>query len=238
MAQFALLARRRFGAFFAVQALGALNDNIFRNALAALIVFGIGVEAGWDASALVNLAALLFILPFFLFSAVFGQWADRYEKSAMIRRIKLLELAICLFAGVGLYLGSLWLLMAVVFLLGLQSTLFGPIKYSILPQLLERHELTGGNGLVAAGTYVAILGGTILGPLVAGAPLEWPWLVLLATLLVAAAGYGAALGVPRVPVLSSCFSLSSYAPPPSPPMLAWRPRRRPAAWPASATARP
>jgi len=193
-----LLQHRRFGAYFAVQALGAFNDNIFRNALATLIVFGIGIEAGWDISGLVNLTALLFILPFFLFSAVVGQFADRCEKAMMIRWVKALEIAICLFAGIGLYLGSLWLLMAVVFLLGLQSTLFGPIKYAILPQLLEKHELVGGNALVAAGTYVAILGGTILGPITAGVPLDWPWMVLAATLAVAIAGYLAALGVPSV----------------------------------------
>lgn len=197
---FRLLASRRFGPFFAVQFLGALNDNLFRNALATLLVFGIGLEAGWDVSGLVNLAALLFILPFFLFSALFGQLADRYEKAGLVRWVKLFEVAIALFAGLGLYLGSLWLLMAVVFLLGFQSTLFGPIKYSILPQLLSARDLTAGNGLVAAGTYVAILGGTILGPLVAGLPLAWPWAVLAASLAVALAGYIAALGVPRVAI--------------------------------------
>ncbi|MDT8410448.1 MAG: MFS transporter [Wenzhouxiangellaceae bacterium] len=200
MAQFGLLANRRFGPFFAVQALGAFNDNIFRNALATLIVFGIGVEAGWDTSGLVNLAALLFILPYFLFSAIFGQLADRFEKSRMIRWIKAFEVVICLFAGFALYTGNIILLMSVVFLLGFQSTLFGPIKYSILPQLLQKHELVGGNGLVASGTYVAILGGTIAGPIVAGVPLEWPWLVLVATLAVALAGYLAAFGVPSVAV--------------------------------------
>lgn len=200
MKQSSLLRNRRFGPFFAVQALGALNDNIFRNALATLIVYGIGVEAGWDASGLVNLAALLFILPYFLFSAVFGQLADRFEKSRMIRLIKLFEVAICLFAGAALYLGNIFALMSVVFLLGFQSTLFGPIKYSIIPQLLEKHELTGGNGLVTAGTYVAILTGTVMGPIIAGVPLDWPWLVLVATLLVAAAGYLASLGVPPVAV--------------------------------------
>jgi len=195
-----LLGSKRFGPFFSVQALGALNDNIFRNALATLIVFGIGVDAGWDADGLVNLAALLFIVPYFLFSAVFGQWADCYEKSAMIRWIKLFEIAICLFAAIGLYTGNLALLMSVVFLLGFQSALFGPIKYAIVPQLLERRELTAGNGLVAAGTYVAILVGTILGPLIAGAPLEWPWLVLVATLTVALLGWLAALRVPAVEI--------------------------------------
>jgi len=195
-----LLVNPRFAAFFAVQALGALNDNIFRNALAALIVFGIGLEVGWDASGLVNLAAMLFIAPYFLFSAVFGQLADRFEKAAMIRWIKLLEVIICLFAGIGLYLGSLWLLMSVVFFLGFQSTLFGPIKYAILPQLLDRRDLVGGNGLVAAGTYVAILAGTVLGPIVAGVPVDWPWVVLATTLAVALVGYAAAFAIPEVAV--------------------------------------
>lgn len=195
-----LIVHRRFGAFFAVQALGALNDNVYRNSLATLLVFGIGVEAGWDAAGLVNLAALLFILPYFLFSAVFGQLADRYEKSRMIVWIKVLELAICVFAGIALYTGNIALLMSVVFLLGFQSTLFGPIKYAILPQLLDRERLTAGNGLVAAGTYVAILAGTILGPLLAGIDLAWPWAVLVGTLSIALVGWVASLGIPTVPV--------------------------------------
>ena len=195
-----LIVHRRFGAFFAVQALGALNDNVYRNSLATLLVFGIGVEAGWDAAGLVNLAALLFILPYFLFSAVFGQLADRYEKSRMIVWIKVLELAICVFAGIALYTGNIALLMSVVFLLGFQSTLFGPIKYAILPQLLDRERLTAGNGLVAAGTYVAILAGTILGPLLAGIDLVWPWAVLVGTLSIALVGWVASLGIPTVPV--------------------------------------
>lgn len=200
MGQLRLISSRRFGPFFAVQALGAFNDNIFRNALAALIVFGIGIDAGFSADGLVNLAALLFILPYFLFSAVFGQLADRMEKARLIRLVKVFEIVICLFAAIGLYLGNLWLLMSVVFLLGFQSTLFGPVKYSILPQLLERHELTAGNGLTAAGTFIAILAGTIVGPLLAGLPASWPWWVFAATLAVAVAGWIAALGVPRVPV--------------------------------------
>ena len=200
MTQFKLLGNRRFGPFFAVQALGAFNDNIFRNALATLIVFGIGLEAGLDVDGLVNLAAMLFILPFFLFSAIFGQLADRFEKSRMIRWVKWFELAICLFAGLALYLGNLWLLMSIVFLLGFQSTLFGPIKYSILPQLLGKDELTGGNALVASGTYVAILAGTILGPIVAGIELGWPWAVLVATVLIALLGLVAAYAVPVVPI--------------------------------------
>lgn len=198
--QFNLLIKKRFFPFFTTQALGALNDNIFRNALATLIVFQAGRMGGLGTDQLVNLAALLFILPFFLFSAMVGQFADKYEKAAQIRRIKLLEVGICLFAAVGFYFDHLPLLLAVLFLLGLQSTLFGPIKYAILPQLLDRDELTGGNGLVAAGTFIAILAGTIAGPLLAGIDTSWPYWVLVATLAVAAAGYAAAWFVPRVEV--------------------------------------
>ncbi|MEM1080343.1 MAG: MFS transporter [Pseudomonadota bacterium] len=208
MTQFKLLGHRRFGPYFAVQALGAFNDNIFRNALSALIVYGIAVQAEMDINGLVNLAVLLFILPFFLFSAVFGQLADRYEKSRMIRLVKLFEVMICLFAGFGLYTGNLWLLLGVVFLLGFQSTLFGPIKYSILPQLLDREELTGGNALVAAGTYIAILAGTILGPIVAGLDLAWPWMVLVATLATALLGWWAAYRVPAVPIGDQQLSIN------------------------------
>ena len=107
--QLKLLISGRFFPFFATQALGALNDNIFRNALATLIVFRIGAAGGLGTDALVNLAALLFILPYFLFSAMVGQFADKYEKAAQIRRIKLLEIGICLFAA----LGFVWLVPAV-----------------------------------------------------------------------------------------------------------------------------
>ena len=208
MGQLRLLGRRRFGPFFVVQALGALNDNIFRNALAALIVFQLGAGVDWSVDGLVNLAAMLFILPFFLFSAIFGQLADRFEKAGMIRLIKLFEILICLFAGIGLYLGNIPLLLAVVFLLGFQSSLFGPIKYSILPQLLRRRELTGGNGLVAAGTFIAILAGTIAGPVVAGVPAAWPYWVLVTTLLVAVVGYLAAWGVPRLEIADAGLKIN------------------------------
>lgn len=208
MGQLKLLASRRFGPFFAVQALGAFNDNIFRNALAALIVFRLGVDAGWSADGLVNLAAMLFIVPFFLFSAIFGQLADRMEKSRLIVFIKAFEVIICLFAAIGLYLGSIPLLLAVVFLLGFQSTLFGPVKYSIPAQLLEVRELTGGNGLIAAGTFIAILAGTIVGPIVAGLPGEWPYWVFWSTLGVAVVGFVAAWGVPKVEVADAGLKMN------------------------------
>ena len=131
--QFALFGQRRFMPFFATQALGAFNDNIFKNALAALLVFEASQMGGLNTDQMVNLSAMLFVLPFFLFSALFGQFADKYEKSRQIRRVKLLEVVIMLLATVGFFLENLPMLLAVLFLLGLQATIFGPIKYGILP---------------------------------------------------------------------------------------------------------
>jgi hypothetical protein len=178
------------------QGLGAFNDNIFKNALAALLVFKSSQIAGLNTDQLVNLSAMLFILPFFLFSALFGQFADKYEKSLQIRRVKLLEVAIMLLATLGFWLDSVPLLLAVLFLLGLQSTIFGPIKFGILPQILQRHELVGGNALVEMGTFVAILLGTIAGPQLAGIEVEWPFWVAMACLAVAVAGYGYSRRIP------------------------------------------
>jgi len=182
--------------FFITQALGALNDNIFKNALAALLVFQGSRIAGLNTDQVVNLSALVFILPFFLFSALFGQFADKYEKAMQIRRIKLFEVVIMLTATVGFWLDNLPLLLFVLFMLGFQSTLFGPIKYGILPQVLEPRELIGGNALVEMGTFVAILSGTVLGPQLAGIEADWPLWVSAGCLLVAVAGYLAARGVP------------------------------------------
>lgn len=199
--QFSLLGQRRFVPFFAVQALGALNDNIFKNALAALLVFSGSSMAGMNTDQLVNFSAMVFILPFFLFSALFGQFADKYEKSMQIRRVKLLEVVIMSLATLGFWLNSLPILFGVLFLLGLQSTVFGPIKYGILPQILKPQELVGGNALVEMGTFVAILGGTIAGPLLAGVEAPWPFWVCLAALAVAITGYLASLRIPEAPAV-------------------------------------
>ncbi|MBX3725396.1 MAG: MFS transporter [Xanthomonadales bacterium] len=161
--QFRLLRRRRFGPFFATQALGAFNDNVFKNALVILVAFHLPGMSEGQVNFYSNLAAGLFILPFFLFSALAGQWAERQEKSAAIRAVKAMEVAIMAAAALALWLQSLPLLLAVLFLTGLQSTLFGPLKYSILPQALRPRELVGGNALVEAGTFLAILLGTLLG---------------------------------------------------------------------------
>ncbi len=194
--QFGLFKTRRFGPFFSTMALGALNDNIFKNALAALMVFEGSRIAGLDDKLLVPLSGLVFILPFFMFSALFGQFADKYEKSVQIRRVKLLEIGIMVLATLGFLFSNLFLLFGVLFLLGLQSTIFGPIKYGILPQVLKKEELVGGNALVEMGTFVAILLGTIAGPLLVRIEAPWPVWVCAACLVVAVFGWLSSLRVP------------------------------------------
>jgi 1-acyl-sn-glycerol-3-phosphate acyltransferase len=195
--QFDLFSQRRFMPFFMTQGLGAFNDNIFKNALAATLVFEGSRMAGLNTDQLVNFSAMVFILPFFLFSALFGQFADKFEKSVQIRRIKLFEVGIMLLAAIGFWLDNVPLLMFVLFLLGLQSTIFGPIKYGILPRILKPEELVGGNALIEMGTFVAILAGTIAGPLLAGIDVSWSYWVAVACLAVAAAGYLLSLRIPE-----------------------------------------
>ncbi len=161
--QFSLLRQRRFAPFFSTQFCGALNDNIFRNGLVILITFQGVTIVGMDHTVLANVAALLFILPFFLFSAPAGQLADKYEKSMLMRRIKLLEIGLMSLAAIAFMFQEYSLLLVVLFLMGCQSTMFGPVKYAYLPQKLRTDELVGGNALVESGTYVAIILGLIIG---------------------------------------------------------------------------
>jgi len=163
--QFSLLGQRRFAPFFLTQFLGALNDNVFRNGLVILITFQGVMVLGMNHGQLANVAGALFILPFFLFSATAGQLADKYEKSVLMRRIKLLEIGLMLIAAYAFLTKSYSLLLLVLFLMGCQSTLFGPVKYAYLPQQLLTEELIGGNALVEAGTYIAIILGLIVGGL-------------------------------------------------------------------------
>lgn len=197
--QFALLSQKRFAPFFLSQSLGAFNDNVFKQALIVLVtVKAIGLSAD-ERSLWANLASAVFILPFFLLSATAGQWAEKYEKARSIRRIKALEIVIALLAAVGFWLNSLPFLLGVLFLLGAQSTLFGPIKYAILPQALKPEELTGGNGLVETGTFLAILIGTIFGGVLVSEFDNGPFLASVAVVLVAVAGYAASRFVPDAP---------------------------------------
>ena len=161
--QFSLLSQRRFAPFFGTQFLGALNDNVFRNGLVILITFQGVVVLNMNHSQLANVAGALFILPYFLLSATAGQIADKYEKSMLMRRIKLLEIVLMTIAAIALLTKAYATLLGVLFLMGCQSTLFGPVKYAYLPQQLATEELIGGNALVEAGTYVAIILGLIIG---------------------------------------------------------------------------
>ncbi len=161
--QFQLFRKRRFLPFFITQFCGALNDNLFKNALLVIIVSQGVNMAGLSANTLTNMAAGLFILPFFLLSATAGQVADKYDKAFLIRCIKFAEVLIMLFGLYALLTGNGWLMLAILFLLGVQSTFFGPIKYSIIPQHLHPDELLAGNAQVGMGTFVAILLGTLIG---------------------------------------------------------------------------
>ena len=159
--QFALLGQRRFAPFFGVQFLGAGNDNVFKFAFTVLVTYQL--QVAWLPPALAGLViGALFILPFLLFSATSGQLADKFDKAVLIRFVKSLEIGIMLLAALGFVQQNVPLLLGCVFLMGLHSTLFGPVKFAYLPQHLSERELTGGNGMVEMGTFVAILLGLSL----------------------------------------------------------------------------
>ena len=166
---FRLLGQRRFLPLFITQFLGAFNDNLFKMAMVVLVTYSILKDPTQEAN-FSALASGLFILPFFLLSAISGQLADAKDKSALIRIIKTAEILIMIVGAIGLFLQSIPLLLIALFAMGVHSTFFGPIKYAILPQHLDKKNILGGTGLVEAGTYVAILGGTI-----AGGILPAPW---------------------------------------------------------------
>jgi 1-acyl-sn-glycerol-3-phosphate acyltransferase len=194
--QFSLLGQRRFAPFFVTQFLGALNDNIFRNGLVILITFqGVRI-AGMDAGQLANVAGALFILPFFLFSATAGQLADKYEKSRLMRSIKLLEIVLMVLAAFAFVTQSYTVLLVVLFLMGCQSTLFGPVKYAYLPQQLATDELAGGNALVESGTYMAIIFGLIVGGISVAADYENQSILASCLVVTAVFGYLASRQIP------------------------------------------
>jgi len=194
--QFEILKSRRFLPLFLTQFLGAFNDNVYKNALVILITYVAADKADMDARLLVTAAAGIFIMPFFLFSAIAGQLADKYEKSRMIRYVKLCEILLMLIAALGFYLQDVYLLLTVLFLMGTQSSFFGPLKYSILPDHLHEDEIIGGNGLVEAGTFLAILLGTILGGILilkAGGIM----IVTVIVILIAVIGWLCSRAIPR-----------------------------------------
>jgi 1-acyl-sn-glycerol-3-phosphate acyltransferase len=194
--QFALLRQGRFAPFFFTQFLGAANDNLFKFALTVLVTYQLQVS--WLPPQMAGLViGALFILPFLLMSATAGQWADKYDKARIMRAVKLLEIGIMTLAGLGFWFQLVPLLLACVFLMGLHSTFFGPVKYAYLPQHLSERELTGGNGLVEMGTFVAILLGNVGGGLLMSIPQTGAHWVAMACLGVAVLGW---LTSARIPV--------------------------------------
>ncbi len=196
-----LLNKRRFLPLFVTQLLGAFNDNLFKNAMVLFVVYGVYTDE--KAEALFSaVATAVFILPFFLFSALAGQLADTRDKAAIIRIVKLCEIVIMIVGGAGLVMAwldiavsvvAIPLMMVALFAMGVHSTFFGPIKYAILPQHLHADEVLGGTGLVEAGTYIAILIGTILAGIIA---VEW---AALGVVLTAIIGYLSGRQVPPAP---------------------------------------
>lgn len=190
----ALLRARRFAPLFVTQFLSAFNDNALKNALVLMLAYRPEMAQGLPAGMLIPIAGALFILPFFLGSATAGELADAHDKSKLIRIIKLTEIAVMAVAAAAVLGGSTWTLLALLFVMGIEATFFGPLKYAILPDLLSRRELLLGNALVEAGTFLAILLGTIAGMLIAtrhGAGAV-AWLIVL----VALGAWGASRAIP------------------------------------------
>lgn len=185
---------RSFLALFCTQYLGAFNDNFFRTALATFITYKVTAMSAGSKSVVVSLAVALFMLPFFLFSALAGELADKFRKDLLIKATKALEVLIVLLAGIGFLNTNVPLLLFVLFLMGTQSAFFGPVKYSILPDILEDKQLIAGNGIIEAGTYGSILQGTIFGGIIIAAnEMLLPGVILVVAVL----GLAASLFIPK-----------------------------------------
>ena len=206
--QFRLLGQRRFGPFFGVQFLGGLNDNAFKNALVILVAYHAANLTAMNAGTLINMCAGLFILPFLVFSATAGQLADKYEKSRVIRIVKLFEIGIMVMGAIGFLAQNLALLMIALLGLGFHSAMFGPVKYAYLPQHLRPEELVGGNALVESGTFVAILLGTILGGVLIAIPHDGVVWVAATTIAIAVFGYLVSRTVPHSPAPSPNLAIN------------------------------
>ncbi|MEZ0225479.1 MAG: MFS transporter, partial [Alphaproteobacteria bacterium] len=185
-----ILTSRRFLPLFTTQFLGAFNDSMFKNAIAMLVTYKLAESVSVQPAILVAISGGIFILPFFLFSAMAGQISDKMDRARIARYVKIAEIVIMLFAVGGFLTGSISALMLALFGMGMHSTVFGPVKYAILPQHLEGPELLEGNAYVEAGTFLAILIGTTLGGLLVLAP-GGDYIISVAVLAVAGAGYAA-----------------------------------------------
>ena len=191
-----LMTSKFFAPLFWTQFLGAFNDNVYKNALILLITFKAATYTSISADILIPLSGGIFILPFFLFSALAGQLADKFEKSKLIRYVKLAEINIMLLAALGFYFENIWFLLTVLFLMGCQSSLFGPVKYSILPQHLNEEGLLKGNGLIEMGTFLAILLGTLVGGILIMLEGYGSLYISVLVIAIAASGWLSSLKIP------------------------------------------
>lgn len=205
--QFELMQEKRFRPFFFTQFLGAFNDNVFKTALITLVAFHATRLTAIDSGTLATLLPGLFILPFFLFSATAGQLADKFEKSQIIRLVKVFEIGIMLFASAGFFLHNIWLLATALFMMGTHSTMFGPVKYAYLPQQLKENELIGGNGMVEMGSFVAILLGQVLGAWLAMQS-EHVALISLTIIGIALLGYWISRDIPLSPAAAPQLNIN------------------------------
>ena len=205
--QFALLGQRRFAPFFWTQFSGAANDNVFKFAFTVMVTYQLSIS--WMQPAMAGLViGALFILPFLLFSATSGQLTDKYEKTKMIRFVKNLEIVIMLIAAYGFFTANVPVLLGCTFLMGLHSTLFGPVKFAYLPQVLNERELTGGNGMVEMGTFVAILAGNIVGGVLISLPGIGATYVAIVCIAVAILGRITAQYIPNAPATDPSLQIN------------------------------
>lgn len=201
-----LLKSKRFLPLFITQFFGAFNDNVFKNAFLIWFTYDVATKLNMDAQLMVTIASGLFVLPFFLFSALAGQIADKFEKSKIVRIIKVAEIVIMAFAFIGFYFENIYLLLLLVFLMGIHSTFFGPIKYSLLPETLKDNELVSGNALIEGGTFLAILLGTILGGVVIRSQ-NGIEIICAAVVFFAVIGYIASRFILKTPISDSALKI-------------------------------
>lgn len=194
--QFSLFSQKKFLSMFCTQFLGAFNDNVFKQALLLVLTYTAATKMGMQVSLLNNLAAMLFILPYFLFSALAGQIADNYEKSKLTQKIKLLEVVIMVSAALGFIFEWYWFLFLALFLIGTHSTFFGPIKYAYLPEMMKKEELVSANGLFQMGTSLAILTGMMMAGFLTQLNHALYW-ISFSVIVIAILGYVASLFIPK-----------------------------------------
>lgn len=205
---YTLLASKRFLPLFITQFMGAFNDNAFKNALLFWYTYDYAIKNNLDPASMLSTAAIIFMLPFFLFSATAGQLADKFEKSTLTHKIKLIEILLMLATVLGFMKENIYLLLTLLFLMGAQSTFFSPIKYSLLPLHLEDDELLSGNGMIEAATFLSILLGTIFGGVVINLSANSVFIFCALITILAIIGYAASLFIPEAPSADSSIKIN------------------------------